>query len=59
MRKIVFLIMFINILAAVAWIGNIYKFTQCDFKEDYKCEIVHGVGLIPYASIVTIWFETD
>lgn len=43
----------------IAWVGNFYKLTQCDFEPDYKCEILHGVGIIPVISLGTVWFGTD
>lgn len=44
---------------AIAWSVNIYKLTTCDFKADYSCEILHGVGLIPIAAPVFVWFSGD
>ena len=41
------------------WIANVVKFLDCDFKADYTCEAIHAIGLIPPASIVTVWFDTD
>jgi len=41
------------------WGTNLYKFTQCDFESSYKCEAVHGVGLVPVVSMFTVWFGTD
>jgi len=41
------------------WATNAYKFTQCDFESPYKCEVVHGVGLIPVVSLATVWVDTD
>lgn len=42
------------------YIWNAYKFANCDFKSDYKCEAIHGVGLIPSpAAFVTVWFDDD
>lgn len=42
------------------WLVNGYKFTQCDFESDYKCEAIHGVGVfIPPSSLLTMWFGHD
>ena len=42
------------------WVWNGYKFAQCDFESDYKCEVIHAIGVIvPPASWVTVWFDTD
>ena len=41
-----------------AW--NAYKFSNCDFESSYKCEAIHGVGIvIPPTAIVTVWFSDD
>lgn len=45
----------VNIFACACWIGNIYKLSQCDFESPWKGEIIHAVGIIPYASVVTVW----
>ena len=51
---------FIAIAAITTYAVNAYKFTECDFQADYQCEVIHGIGLIPYpTSIVTVWFDTD
>jgi hypothetical protein len=45
---------------AVAWGVNAYKLSQCDFAADYKCEALHGVGLVvPPLSWITVWFGHD
>lgn len=43
----------------LCWGVNVYKLTQCDFAAPYKCEAIHGAGLIPGAALVTVWFGTD
>ena len=43
----------------VSWLTNIYKLTECDFKEPYKCEIIYAIGLVPPAAIVTAWIDID
>lgn len=40
-----------------AWFVNLYKLLQCDFQPSWKGEIIHAVGLLPPASIVTVWFS--
>jgi hypothetical protein len=37
------------------WLVNAYKLTRCDFQAPYKGEIIHGIGLIPPLSIITVW----
>lgn len=56
--ELIFLVLLVVI--AVAWGINIYKLAGCDFKADYKCEIVHGIGTVIFpASVITVWFDTD
>ena len=43
----------------LSWPVNLYKLTKCDFEPDYKCEVLHGAGLIPIVSVITVWVETD
>jgi hypothetical protein len=40
-----------------SWIVNFYKLTQCDFAAPYQGEGIHAVGIIPVASLVTVWFN--
>lgn len=35
----------VAILGIIGWGMNVYSFTQCDFNESYKAEIVRGVGI--------------
>ena len=49
----------IFVFLAVSYIVNAYKLSGCDFEPNYKCEFIHGVGLIPTLQIVTVWFDTD
>ena len=43
----------------IAWPVNFYKLTECDFQPDYRCEAIHGIGLVPLLSPVTVWFGDD
>lgn len=44
----------------VSWIWNTVKLASCDFEPNYKCEAIHGVGVvIPPLSIVTVWYGDD
>ncbi len=53
-------LLFIFLLAVIPWVFNAFKFAECDFESDYKCEIIHGVGvLLPHSSFITVWFDTD
>jgi hypothetical protein len=47
-------------LFSVTFVLNGYKLSQCDFREDYKCEVIHSIGVfIPTASVITVFFDTD
>ncbi len=41
-----------------SWPTNVYQLVNCDFQAPYKCEVVHGIGLVPIASPITVWLET-
>jgi hypothetical protein len=43
----------------VTWVMNLVKFSECDFEAPYKCEIIHGAGLIPMAAWVTAWMDME
>lgn len=47
--------LFVLIVGAGTWLSNAWQLVQCDFKAPYKCEIVHGVGLIPPVHFITAW----
>lgn len=47
------------LLTVAVWGTNVYKLTQCDFQAPYKCEAIHGVGLVPPLAFVTVWFDHD
>lgn len=52
------LIMMIWLIFAMAWLINVVKFVQCDFKESYKEEVIHGVGIVfAPTAIVTVWYN--
>ena len=52
-------LVFIFMALVIAWPINAYKLYNCDFDPDYKCEIIHGIGVIPMAAIFTMWFPSD
>lgn len=47
------------LLLLTPWIINFNKLTHCDFKPDYKCEVIHAAGLVPILSFVTVWHGDD
>jgi len=56
-------LLFLGVFALLGW-GiwgyNAYKLTECDFESNYKCEVIHGVGVIvPHSAIIAVWFDTD
>lgn len=43
-----------------AWVWNAVKLASCDFELNYKCEAIHGAGLlVAPLSMVTVWFGDD
>jgi hypothetical protein len=48
----------IPVALAVAWVINLVQLIDCDFSAPYKCEVVHIIGLVPVASLVTVWLDT-
>ena len=51
------LILVLWLAVAGCWIGNLVKLLNCDFEPSWKGEIVHAIGLIPPAALVTVWFN--
>ena len=50
----------VAILFFALYAFNGVKFFNCNFESDYKCEVIHGIGLaIPPAAWVTVWFDDD
>ena len=41
----------------VCWIVNLVQFTQCDFEESYREEIIKGIGVCGPAAGVTVWIN--
>lgn len=58
MKKIFEVLPFIVITFVVGcWIINCVKLTECDFKSPYKGEILHGLGVLGPAAVITVWFD--
>lgn len=55
----IIMILALAVTPAVCWVVNVVQLVNCDWDNDgnWKGEIIHGVGLIPYASLVTVWFS--
>jgi len=45
------------LFVGTTWCVNLVKLTRCDFEPSYKGEVIHAVGLIPFAAPVTVWFD--
>ncbi len=41
------------------WVVNLVKLTDCDFEPNYRCEVLHGIGIALPLAVVTVWFDTD
>ena len=44
-------------VVAVGWVKNVIKLADCDFSAPYRCEVIHGIGLIPPVGMVTGWLD--
>ncbi|NOR27672.1 MAG: hypothetical protein GQ540_03975 [Lutibacter sp.] len=49
--------LFFAIVVGTGWVMNINKLSKCDFKEPYKAEIIHSIGIIPLVGMVTGWMD--
>lgn len=48
------------VIVLLSWIVNAQKLASCDFEPNYRCEIIHGTGLIVIpTSVLTVWFSDD
>lgn len=53
-------LLIVALLVATPYIWNGYKLAGCDFESSYKCEVIHGVGVvIPPTAYITVWFDDD
>jgi len=53
-------LLILAVLAFAPYVWNAAKFIDCDFESNYKCEAIHGVGVvIPPAAFITVWFGDD
>lgn len=54
------LVLIVLVFCIGGWVWNAVKLASCDFESNYKCELLHGTGLVvPPLSIVTVWFDDD
>lgn len=47
----------IIVVIGTGWVKNVIKLSECDFKEPYKAEVIHGVGIFPPVGMVTGWLD--
>lgn len=40
------------------YVANIVKFVSCDFEPNYKCEVIHGIGILTGLGAVTGYIDT-
>jgi len=53
-------LLIILLILFTPYIWNAVKFVSCDFKSNYRCEVIHGIGIfMPPASYITVWFADD
>ena len=60
--KVAFVVAVMSIIIAVpaAWCFNVAKLLDCDFETDYRCEVMHTIGVVlPPLSLITVWFGSD
>lgn len=58
--KYIFIIQLIILLIiGTGWVKNIVKLVKCDFEAPYKCEVIHGIGVIPPIGAVTGWLDIE
>ncbi len=47
----------ILMVVTIGWTKNLIKLSECDFEAPYKCEVIHGIGLIPPVGMITGWID--
>ena len=53
-------LLILAVIACTPYVWNGYKLSDCDFEANYKCEFIHGVGVVmPPLAFVTVWFGDD
>jgi len=49
---VLFVIVLLPICLLAGWVRNLYLFTQLDFQEPYKAEVIRGIGITPLGGII-------
>ncbi len=58
MKLLALIILMTAVSVPYGW--NAAKFINCDFESPFKCEAVHGIGIVvPPSSFITVWFSDD
>ena len=57
MKGMMIFVLVIVVVVMVGWVKNVIKLADCDFTAPYKCEVVHGVGIIPPVGMITGWLD--
>ena len=57
MKFMMIFVLVIVVTVMVGWVKNVIKLADCDFIAPYKCEVVHGVGIIPPVGMITGWLD--
>jgi len=56
-KNILIIQIIVLLVVGIGWVKNIIKLTECDFKEPYKAEIIHTVGILPPVGMITGWID--
>jgi len=60
MKNMLIVYAVLMLLGLTAFGINIKKLAECDFDAPYKCEIIHGAGvLFPPLSVFTVWYKSE
>lgn len=59
MKSIEIIVIIVICHVPIVWVWNMAKLFSCDFEPNYKCEIVHGIGILPLVSLVTVFADDD
>ena len=55
MKKLGLAIILFYVYFVGSWIGNLVILLNCNFDEPWRDEIIHGIGLVPFVSMITVW----
>ena len=57
---VILLYLVVIVVGFAPYLINGYKLAGCDFESDYKCEVIHSIGVVvPPSSLITVWFDDD